>query len=247
MGRTKPRALMHLEYEKAAQAYLKSLPLEHFMEETAQATQREITLASLALVRARRPEVQVFNELLVQYPHGRPPRIRQVVPDNMVVVHPEPLRPMTSFNLPLQPVGPFWMLEYVSRSSERKDYEDNFQRYERELKVPYYLIFYPEPQELTLYRHTGRKYRSVKPNEHDRFAIEELELEVGVLGGWARFWFRGELLGLPGDLQRQLDEKDELLAEQSKLLQREQERANRLEDEIARLRAQLALPPVSPP
>ena len=38
------------------------------MEATAQGTQREITLASLALVKARRPQVHVFNELLVQYP-----------------------------------------------------------------------------------------------------------------------------------------------------------------------------------
>ena len=47
------------------------------------------------------------------------------------------------------------MLEYVSKSSRRKDYDDNFDKYERDLKVPYYLTFYPDDQELTLYRHTG--------------------------------------------------------------------------------------------
>jgi hypothetical protein len=40
----KPRPLMRIEYEKAAEAYLHSLPPEHFME--------EITVESLALVRA---------------------------------------------------------------------------------------------------------------------------------------------------------------------------------------------------
>ena len=63
MSTNKPRSLLRIEYEEAAEAYLRSLPLEHFMEATAQATQRKITLESLDLVQARRPEVRVFNEL----------------------------------------------------------------------------------------------------------------------------------------------------------------------------------------
>src|SRR5207237_4889465 len=85
------------------------------------------------------------------------------------------------------------------------DYEDNFQKYERELKVPYYLVFYPEDQELTLYRHNKRKYVTVKPNAHGRYPIPELDLELGLLDGWVRFWYQGELLPLPADLQRDLD------------------------------------------
>ena len=54
-------------YEAYAQEYLRSLPPEHFMEAIPQARQREITLESLALVKARRPDFHVFNELLVQY------------------------------------------------------------------------------------------------------------------------------------------------------------------------------------
>ncbi len=42
-----PRHLLDLRYPKAAQDYLHSLPLEHFMEATPQATQRKITLESL--------------------------------------------------------------------------------------------------------------------------------------------------------------------------------------------------------
>ena len=56
------------DYERAAEEYLHSLPPEHFMEATPQATQREITVESLSLVHAARPEIQYFNELLVQYP-----------------------------------------------------------------------------------------------------------------------------------------------------------------------------------
>ena len=62
-----------------------SLPLEHFMESTSQSNQRKITFASLALVQARRPDFQLFNELLVQYPLPKSTKFGQVVPDNMVV------------------------------------------------------------------------------------------------------------------------------------------------------------------
>ena len=98
------------------------------MEATPQATQRKITLESLALVHAHRPDVQVFNELLVQYPVPRRKKPGQVVPDNMVVVHSEPIRAEGSYDVPLQPVGPFWVLEYVSRSNRRKDYDDNMRQ-----------------------------------------------------------------------------------------------------------------------
>jgi hypothetical protein len=114
MAMEKPRSLLRLEYENAAEAYLRMLRTEHpehFMEATPQAYQRKITLESLDLVSAHNPEVQVFNELLVQYPYGRKKRIRQVVPDNMVAVHPEPLHAVGSYNVPFQPVGPFWVME----------------------------------------------------------------------------------------------------------------------------------------
>src|SRR5712691_9431185 len=128
-----PRVLLGVRYYEAAQAYLRKLPLEHFMEATPQATQRKITLESLDLVHARRPEVQIFNELLVQYPLPRRKRPGQVVPDNMVVVHSEPIEAEGSYDVPLQPAHPFWMLEYVSRSNKRKDYDDNMRKYEHEL------------------------------------------------------------------------------------------------------------------
>jgi Uma2 family endonuclease len=207
MASTKPRHLLALAYAEYAQEYLRSLPPEHFMEATGQSIQREITLESLALVRAQRPEVQVFNELLVQYSVGRATRPHQVVPDNMVVLHDQPIKADGSFDVPLQPVGPFWVLEYVSKHNKRKDYEDSFDKYERELKVPYYLIFYPDNQELTLYKLKGRKYVSVKPNEHGRLALPRLELEMALLDGWVRFWYKGELLPLPGELLRQRDEE----------------------------------------
>src|SRR5262249_35835645 len=119
-----PRAIQAIAYEEAAQAYLHSLPPEHFMEVTAQATQRKITLESLDLVLARRPDVHVFNELLVQYPVRGRRKLGQVVPDNMVVLTTERIRAGTSYNVPLEPARPFCVMEYVSTGNKRKDYED---------------------------------------------------------------------------------------------------------------------------
>ncbi len=246
MSINKPRTLLRIEYEEAAQAYLRSLPLEHFMEATAQATQRKITLESLDLVHARRPEVQVFNELLVQYPFGRQGKPRQVVPDNMIVVWKEPIQANGSFDLPFQPAGPFLVMEYVSTHNKRQDYEDSFHKYERELKVPYYLLFYPDGQELTLFHQTGKKYTSVTANENGRYAVPEIDLEVALLDGWVRYWYQGELLPLPAELQRDLDEARRQLKEAQRRADEEQRRADEehqarlaAEQEVARLRSQL--------
>jgi hypothetical protein len=234
-----PRGLLEVRYYQAAQEYLRSLPLEHFMEATPQATQRKITLACLELVHALWAAFQVFNELLVQYPLRGRKKPGQVVPDNMVVVHDEPIDAVGSYDVPLQPARPFWVLEYVSKSSQRKDYDDNMEKYERHLKVPYYLVFYPDNQELTLYRHNRRRYVTVRPNAQGRYAIRELEMEVALLDGWVRFWFRGELLPLPGDLLRLLEEARR--REEEARRREEEERQGRLavEAENARLRAEL--------
>jgi Uma2 family endonuclease len=233
MPRELSEVRLDLQYHRAAQEYLRRLPPEHFMEATPQATQREITLESLALVKALRVDVHVFNELLVQYPLPRRRKPGQVVPDNMVVLHAGPIKAEGSYDVPLQPARPFLMLEYVSKASERKDYDANMVKYEQELQVPYYLLFHPDAQELTLYRHDSAHYASVKPNEHGRYPIPELELEVALLDGWARFWFRGDLLPLPADLLRDLR-----AARQA--LDNERQARQAAEQEVARLRAELA-------
>jgi hypothetical protein len=159
-------------------------------------------------------------------------------------------------------------MEYVSKSSQRKDYEDNFDKYERELKVPYFLLFYPDNQELTLYRHTGRKYVSVKPNAHGRYPVAEADIELGLLDGWVRYWYKGNLLPLPADLLRQLDQVRQQLAEATRQAKREKRRADNLErrleeearraeeerhgrlvaeEELARLREQMARVQTPPP
>jgi hypothetical protein len=127
----------------------------------------------------------------------------------------------------LQPVGPFWVLEYVSPSNKRKDYDDSFHKYERELKVPYYLLFYPDDQELTLYRHNGKKYVSVKPNERDRRELPQLDLEIGMLDEWVRFWYQGELLPLPADLLHALEDAQKVAHREKLRADKEEVRANK--------------------
>jgi Uma2 family endonuclease len=244
MSTNVPRALQEISYERWAQEYLRNLPLEHFMESIAQGKQREITMGSLALVRVHRPDLHYFNELLIQYRLRGRRKPGQVVSDNMVVLTEEEIRAETSYNVPLEPAPPFWVMEYVSKNNKRKDYEDSFAKYERDLKVLYYLIFYPDNQELTLYRHNKRKYVSVKPNRHGRYAVPELDIEVALLDGWVRFWYKGELLPLPAELQRQLDDvkhqanADKRRADEEKRRADDlQQRLEAVERELARLRA----------
>lgn len=248
-----PDHLLAYTYQRFAREYLESLPLEHFMEATVQATQRKITLASFDVVHLRRPDIQAFNELLVQFPRKGQRRPIQVVPDNMIVVHPEPIRAESSYDVPIQPAKPFMMLEYVSKSSERKDYEENLVIYERQLKVPYYVLFYPDINELTVFQLKGRGFRAIRPLTEGHHPIPELEMDVALHDGWLRFWFRGELIPLTGELQTDLDrtrkqlnqqrkraEAAERLAEASK---REAEAANQraadAERQLAELQARL--------
>ena len=222
------------EYDNAAQQYCRSLPLEHFMEATAQATQRKITLESLDVLHARRPEVQIFNELLVQYTVPGRDKLGQVVPDNMIVVHPEPIDAKGSYNIPLHPAEPLYVLEYVSKSSGRKDYDENMQKYEQELRVRYYLLFDPDNQDLRLFRHNGRKFIRVKPNGNNRREISELELEVAIQDGWVRYWYQGKLLPVTAELLADLDTERAARLEADRLRQQE----NRLRLEADRLRQQ---------
>jgi Uma2 family endonuclease len=219
------------DYERAAQEYLEALPPEHFMEATPHAAQREITVESFAVLKVRRPDVQMCNELLVQCPINA--HVVQVCPDNMVLLREEPLEAMGSFNTPFEPGQIFWVLEYVSPSNKRKDYEDNFRKYQDDLKVPYYLIFDPEVRDLRLYHHNGVAYEAVAPNAAGRLPVPKLEVEVGLRDGWARFWYRGKLLPLPADLQHQLDDLKARLKRSAReagqarrLAQREKERAD---------------------
>jgi hypothetical protein len=239
MSTDKPRSLLRLDYADAAEAYLRSLPPEHFMEAVPQATQRKISLESLDLVHAHSADVQVFNELLIQYPFGRHKRIRQVVPDNTVIRHAEPIEAVGSYDIPFQPVSPFWVMEYVSKGSKRKDYEDSYRKYERELKVPYCLLFDCDTQEARLVRHNGRGYVAVGPNSEGRLAIPELDLEVALLSGLVRFWLQGELLLLPAEMQKELSDARRRLRQAKERTRQAEERIRHAGERIQQAEARI--------
>jgi DNA repair exonuclease SbcCD ATPase subunit len=92
-----------------------------------------------------------------------------------------------------------------SPRGRRQDYKDNRRKFEKELKVPYFVTYDPARQDLRVWRHNGSSYEPVEPNEQGRYPIPELELEIGLLDGWVRFWFRGELLPLPAELQGEVE------------------------------------------
>jgi Uma2 family endonuclease len=226
----------------AADAYLRHLREhhpEHFMESVEQAQQRKIFVESMDLVTAANPEVHAYNELLVQWRQKETNEICQVVPDNMVVLAATPPKVQGSFNVPLQPDPPFWVLEYVSKESMRKDYEESYDKYEKELKVPYYLTFYPDDQELTLYRHNGRRYVSVKPNKEQRYEVANIRVELALVDRWVRFWHNGRLLPLPAELQAEIDALTRQVDDERRRADDERRRADLLAKQNAALLAEL--------
>ena len=77
----------------------------------------------------------------------------------------------------------------------------------------------------------------IAENDAGRLTIPDLELEVGLIDGWVRYWHRGALLSLPGELLNQLRAKDDQLdAARERISDQEAENA-RLRDELAKLKA----------
>jgi Uma2 family endonuclease len=203
-------------YAHAAQEYLRALTLENHMESPGQATQRKITLASFDQIAEFVPEFQHFNELLIQDLSYKP-RL-QVCPDNLLVFSKEKLEVENHFGIQLNKVRPFWALEYASKSNERKDYERNIDVYER-LQIPYYLIFSLEARELLLYRLTAAgKYGLVRPDAHDLHWLPELGVGVTVYQRWVRYWWRGRMLPLTGEIARQVQAQQAALTEKEQTI-----------------------------
>jgi len=226
-----------LIYEWDATKYCKSLTLENLMESNFQATQRKITVDSFDLIGRERPDVHCYSEMLIQYPRlgESPDRPARVVPDNMVVMSTQPLNVSGSYMLPVHKVIPTLVLEYVSKSNPRKDYEENHWKYEVELKVSYYLVFHPETKDLRVFHLESDGYTLLSQNARGRIEIPELEVELAVHDDWVRFWFRGTLMALPRDLA---DRAESAEARASTA----EARADALEAELAALRDQLNTP-----
>jgi Uma2 family endonuclease len=219
-----------LDYDLAAAEYCRSLPLEHFMEAQPQAFQRHLTAASFDVLRQSRPDVHLFTELLVQYLLDD--QLRRVVPDNMVILsETEATTTRRSFNLELEPARPFLTIEYVS-TDKKKDYDESFQKYEQELRVPYCILFDPERQDLQVYRHLGTQYERLEPDLAGRCAIEELDLQVGILDGWLRYWHEGKLLPVTDELAERIEQLVRRLDQQTQQIDQQTQQIDQQTQQI---------------
>jgi hypothetical protein len=141
----------------------------------------------------------------------------------MVVVGDVAERERSNWAVELETAPIFMTLEYVSPTNRRKDYKDSYEKYEKELKVPYYLTVDHERHDLRLHRLDGDDYVRVPAGANGRHPIPELELEVGWLDGWARFWHRGALLPITKELEQQLRATQQELGKRDEQLRQRDE------------------------
>jgi Uma2 family endonuclease len=237
-----PHRWTQQDYDRAALEYLERLPPEHFMEATTQSVQRALIENALGQIAEQRPDFHYFNELLVQqFVRGH---LVQVVPDATVILGDLKDHRRSCYQ-PEMELPLFWVLEYVSPSGRNTEYMEKRQCYEQDLKVPYYLIHDPEaaPLVLCLYHYEGSGYQLVKANEHDRFPIPELNVEIGVVDGWARLWFQGELLLPTGELaarMREVQRRNLELTETNKGLTQANQQLTKRTEELTKTTTELA-------
>jgi Uma2 family endonuclease len=155
-------------------------------------------------------------------------------------------------------VRPLIVMEYVSGDgSEEHDTTPNagkFWVYERAIGAAFYVIFDPQQSSLEVYQLVNGRYQPMAPNEHGRYLIEPMQVELGVwegtfhdlTGAWLRGWdpATGKMLELveerlemaEGDLEASrerveaveasLEETRELLTEQGNKTEAERKRAD---------------------
>jgi Uma2 family endonuclease len=118
-------------------------------------------------------------------------------------------------------VSPLLVIEYVSAGdgSEERDQtpeEGKFWVYERRIQASYYAIYEPDKASVEVYQRVGSRFRKMTANEHGRYPIAELGIELGIWQGsyrgyempWLRAWdSNGQLL--PADTERTEAAQDE--------------------------------------
>jgi Uma2 family endonuclease len=104
-------------------------------------------------------------------------------------------------------IAPRIVIEYVSGDgTEERDQtpmEGKFWVYEQAIRAPYYAIFEPAVPRLEVHHSMDGRYHLLEPNEHGRFLIEPMGVELGIWQGrfenleapWLRWWdTQGNLL-----------------------------------------------------
>jgi Uma2 family endonuclease len=133
-------------------------------------------------------------------------------------------------------VPPVIVLEFVSGDGEEErdttPYQGKFWIYENMIKAQYYGIFEVQKASVEVYQLGDKGYIKVVPNHRGHYPIQEMGVELGIWRGnflldkeipWLRWW----------------DENGNLLLTGSERAVVESQRAQTVEQENARLRAQL--------
>jgi len=113
--------------------------------------------------------------------------------------------------------------------------------YEQMIRAPYYAIFVPDTQELSVHHLVGGTYQRQEPNDRGRYFIPPLGVELGLwtgpfqnnTGTWLR-WFTVDGRPLPTADERARMERDRAEQERQRAEQ-ERQRAERLAERLRAL------------
>ena len=181
----------------------------------------------------------IGQDCAIYYRWTEPPLAGAKAPDWFFVADVDPLADgeyRRSYVMWRELIAPLLLLEFVSGDgSEEHDttpQTGKFWVYERVIRPAYYGIFDSLQNSLEMYHSVESRFERLEPNQHGRYAIAPLGIELGLTQGrflgiglpWMRFWDAAGNMLLTGDERA---DQEQHRADQ------EQQRAERL---AARLR-----------
>lgn len=209
-------------------------------------THRLLLIQTAEFLQQAFPEAYVSGNICLYYEEGNPEKM--ISPDNLLCLRQGPQKKriyrgwLPNHQLDL-------VIEFSSRKTKKKDYEEKKQIYEKILQVPYYLIFDPEKLTLDLFELKESGYEMVQSNDRGYWPMEGLKLQVGFRLPDALMFFddqnypilsKAEQAQLEANRERAAKEAEQA-AKEAALLEVEKERATNeaLMKELAALKAQL--------
>jgi Uma2 family endonuclease len=139
-------------------------------------------------------------------------------------------------------IAPLIVLEFVSgNGDEERDntpFTGKFWIYEQVIRPAYYGIYEVKKAAVEVYQLVAGRYQPIQPNARGHYPIEPLGVELGI--------WQGQYLNLDLPWLRWWDAKGNLLLTGEEQVQVERQRAERAEQENARLREQLRALGVNP-
>ena len=178
---------------------------------------------------ARSPLVYVSGNNFVYFTEGNP---KDSVSPDCYVVRGVGKGDRGTFKVWVEGARPCFALEVTSKKTRREDLGDKMAKYRDDLLLPEYFLFDPTgdwiDEHLRAFRLSEGVYQKLAFDPRGRLQSRELGLEVALVAGHVRFFEPGAAEPLPTRMER--IERGE----------RERARADAAEQELAKLREQLA-------